>query len=162
MFIFSQISFNFACWSELVQWCVMMGKRTPEIGKQRLELRNFFFPAADLQGQCLQMICVDGGLRLSPCLFVFFRWKPTQMGETTNQKSTNRRRIAPVYPPENSHIPPKILLKMIFLLSRWDMLVRWRVSIFASKTIHNHRWVIYYWRLPCRSFLEDSPSQSLL
>lgn len=41
---FSQISFNFACWSELVQWCVMMGKRTPEIGKQRLELRNFFFP----------------------------------------------------------------------------------------------------------------------
>ena len=39
---FSQISFNFACWSELVQWCVMMGKRTPEIGKQRLELRNFF------------------------------------------------------------------------------------------------------------------------
>ena len=79
----------------------------------------------------------------------FFRWKPTQMGETTNQKSTNRRRIAPVYPPENSHIPPKILLKMIFLLSRWDMLVRWRVSIFASKTIHNRRWVIYYWRLPC-------------
>ena len=159
MFNFAQISFNFTCWSELVQWCVIMGKITPEIGKQRLELR-FFFPAADLQDQCLQMICVDGGLRLSPCFF--FRWKPTQMGETTNQKSTNRRRIAPVYPPENSHIPPKILLTMIFLLSRWDMLVRWRVSIFASKTIRNRRWVIYYWRLPCRSFLEDSPSQSLL
>ena len=48
-----------------------------------------------------------------------------QISEVVGKETCSPQNLG--YAPENSHISPKSLLKMIFLFPRWDMFVSWRV-----------------------------------